>query len=175
VRGREVKRLLVTLGLVLLTAPLWAQGSATLICTPPTQSTDGSPITGTLSYKFYRGTVLDTYPISQTATTCGTVFSGLTPGTHYFAATAIVGGQESALSNVASKTLLAQTPPPPVVQRVTSTRIEAAEWTCRDSAGLVLTSHTRADKAQEECTNRALASPGVAFEIRPSGYRIVTQ
>jgi hypothetical protein len=67
--------------------------------------------------------------------------------------------------------------PPAVLpaSAVLSTRIESAEWTCRDSAGAILSSHTRQDKAQESCTNRALAAPGVAFEIRPSGYRIVAQ
>ncbi|MGQ0836340.1 MAG: hypothetical protein ACT4O5_15750 [Gammaproteobacteria bacterium] len=57
--------------------------------------------------------------------------------------------------------------------QVTSTRIDSASWTCRDTAGAILTSHERQDKAQEECTNRALKSPGTAFEIRPSGFRIV--
>jgi hypothetical protein len=55
---------------------------------------------------------------------------------------------------------------------VTSTRIESAEWTCLDYSGAVLSSRTRADKAQEACSNRALAAPGQVFEMRPSGYRI---
>jgi hypothetical protein len=46
---------------------------------------------------------------------------------------------------------------------VTSTRIESAEWTCRDSSGAVLSSHTLADKAQEACSNLALPAPGHAF------------
>lgn len=55
---------------------------------------------------------------------------------------------------------------------LSSTRVEAAEWTCRDQSGAVLSSHTRQDKAQEACSNRALATPGAVFEMRPSGYRI---
>lgn len=52
---------------------------------------------------------------------------------------------------------------------VTSTRIESAEWTCRDSSGAVLSIHTRADKLQEACNDHALGAPGQAFEMRPSG------
>jgi hypothetical protein len=58
-------------------------------------------------------------------------------------------------------------------QTITSTRIESASWTCRDASGAVLTTHERQDKAQEECTNRALKSPNTTFEMRPSGFRIV--
>jgi hypothetical protein len=67
------------------------------------------------------------------------------------------------------------TPSPPSALTVTSTRIDAAEWTCRDSAGAVLSSNTRQDKAQESCTNLALKNPGKVYEMRPSGYRIQAQ
>lgn len=55
---------------------------------------------------------------------------------------------------------------------VTSTRIEAAEWTCGDSSGAVFSSHARAHKAQEDCSNFASAAPGRMFEMRPSGGRM---
>jgi hypothetical protein len=55
---------------------------------------------------------------------------------------------------------------------VTSTWVEAAEWTCRDASGAVFSSHTRADEAREACSNRALAAPGQVFDMRPSDYRI---
>lgn len=56
---------------------------------------------------------------------------------------------------------------------IKSTRVESAEWTCRDADGNVLSSHERPDTAIVSCANRALASPGEVFEARPSGYRIV--
>lgn len=164
---------IATLLLLLAVLPCFAQGSATLTCTPPTTNTDGSAITQPISYKFYSGTIQGTYPDSRSVTACNLVWDALSEGTHYFVATAIVGGVESVFSNSASKTIAAQ--PAPTPTRVTSTRIEAAEWTCRDANGVILTSHTRQDKAQEECTNRALANPGVTYEIRPSGYRIIAQ
>lgn len=58
-------------------------------------------------------------------------------------------------------------------QTVTSTRVEQAEWVCEDAAGIILSNHTRQDKAMEACSNRALANPGQDFYIRPSAYRIV--
>jgi hypothetical protein len=106
--------------LLLVTSPSWAQGSATLSCTPPTQNTDGSPITGALSYKFYRGTTLGTYPAFLTSTTCGTVFTGLAAGTHYFVATANVAGVESAFSGVAAKLVGTGTPNPPTIPQPVS-------------------------------------------------------
>jgi len=52
---------------------------------------------------------------------------------------------------------------------VTSTQVEAAKSTCRDSSGVAFSSHTQAEKAPEACNNRALAAPGQVF---PSGHRI---
>ena len=81
----------------------------------------------------------------------------------------------SAYSNTASTVVAPPTPSTPTNITVTSTRIEPASWTCRDQAGAVLSSHERQDKAQESCTNYALANLGSAFEMRPSGYRIVAR
>lgn len=91
----------------LVALPALAQtGTATLVCTPPTTYTNGQPIgTAVISYKFYHGTVAGTYPDTKTSTTCGTTFTGLAVGQHFFAATAIVNGVESGLSNVASATV----------------------------------------------------------------------
>ena len=111
-------RYLAVLALVAL--PVFGQGSASLSCAPPTQNTDGSPITGTISYKFYRGTTLGVYPALQTSATCATTFTGLTAGTHYFVATANVGGVESAFSGVASKLVSTGTPNPPVIPQPVS-------------------------------------------------------
>jgi hypothetical protein len=106
--------------LLLAASPSWAQGSATLSCTPPTTFTNGAPITGTLSYKFYRGTTLGTYPASQTSAVCATTFTGLAAGTHYFVATANVAGIESAFSGVAAKLVGTGTPNPPTIPQPVS-------------------------------------------------------
>jgi hypothetical protein len=57
---------------------------------------------------------------------------------------------------------------------VSWTRIESAEWTCRDSSGALLSSGTQAHNAHETCGNRALAAPGQVFEMSPIGYRNIT-
>lgn len=91
-------------------------GSATIVCTPPTQNTDGSPIAGTISYVFLRAAA-QTGPFtdSRTATGCSYAWTGLAAGTHYFVARATVGGVTSANSNVASMVISAATPNPPGV------------------------------------------------------------
>lgn len=81
----------------------------------------------------------------------------------------------SAFSNVAIVFVQPPTPQTPTGLTVSSTRIESAEWTCRDIAGNILSSHTRQDKAEEACLNRALAALDTPFEVRPSGYRWVAQ
>lgn len=107
-------RMLVGL-LALVAFPVFGQtGSATLICTPPTQNTNGSPITGAITYKFYRGAAA-AGPFnleSKTSSTCGTTFTGLAVGTHYFVATAIVNGVESVFSNTANGAVNAVPNPP---------------------------------------------------------------
>lgn len=180
---------LLCAGLLLLASfAAHGQGSATLSCTPPTQNSNGTPLTDLASYKFYEGMTQGSYSnsvVRPSSSGCGYVFSNLAAGTHYFVASSInATGVEGMFSNVASKTIAGTTPPPPpppppppvpTALAVTSTRIDAAEWTCRDSAGVILTSHTRADKAQEACTNFALKNPGKVYEMRPSGYRITAQ
>lgn len=81
----------------------------------------------------------------------------------------------STFSNVAATTVAPPTPQQPTNITITSTRIGMSEWECIDAAGAVLSQHTRQDKAQESCTNYALANLGRAFEMRPSGYRIVAR
>jgi hypothetical protein len=85
----------------------------TLTCTPPTTFTDGKPITGAISYKFYRGTTAGTYTVSQASPTCATTFTGVPPGPNHFAVTAIVGGMESGFSAATSVTAPNPTPNPP--------------------------------------------------------------
>jgi hypothetical protein len=86
-----------------------ATGSATLSWTPPTQNTDGSPLTDLAGYKLRWGTSLGNYPSVVTINNPGIttyVVENLTPNTYYFVATAFdTSGNESSPSNAASKTI----------------------------------------------------------------------
>jgi hypothetical protein len=153
--------------------------AARLTWVRPATYTDGSaiPTSTVFTYTLYeRSGTLDTARCTTNGELAGQ--TALTVGTHTWLVTARVGaGPESVKSNPASKTVdpLPQVPNPPTNLTVTSTRIDAVEWTCRDATGAVLSGHTRQDKAQEACTNLALASLGTPFEIRPSGYRLVAR
>ena len=87
-----------------------ALGSATLSWTPPTQNTDGSPLTDLAGYRIHWGTSLGNYSQSVTLTNPGLtsyVVENLVPGTYYFVATAVnASGVESSFSGTASKTIL---------------------------------------------------------------------
>jgi major membrane immunogen (membrane-anchored lipoprotein) len=84
-------------------------GSATLSWSAPTQNTDGSSLTDLAGYRVYHGTS----PTSLTdmtqvagASSSGYTYTQLASGTHYFAVSAYtVGGVESAMSSVGSKTI----------------------------------------------------------------------
>jgi hypothetical protein len=86
-----------------------ATGSATLTWQPPTQNTDGTPLTNLGGYKVYWGTSQSNLASSATLSNPGLtsyVVTGLVPGTYYFALTATTPtGAESAKSNLASKTV----------------------------------------------------------------------
>ena len=87
-----------------------ATGSATLTWNPPTQNTDGTPLSNLAGYKVYWGTSQNNYSSSVTVNNAGLssyVVDQLTPATWYFAVTALnVAGDESGFSNVASKQVL---------------------------------------------------------------------
>ena len=87
-----------------------ATGSATLSWNPPTQNTDGSPLTNLAGYKIYWGTSAGSYPNSVTVSNPGIatyVVDQLTPAQWYFVVTAIsTSGSESAYSNIGSKVVL---------------------------------------------------------------------
>jgi hypothetical protein len=91
-----------------LTVQAVATGSATLTWTPPTQNTDGSPLTNLAGYKIYWGSSAGSYPSSVTVNNPGLssyVVDNLMPGTHFFAVTVFnSSGTESGFSNTASKT-----------------------------------------------------------------------
>ncbi len=85
-------------------------GSATLSWTPPTQNTDGSPLTDLAGYKIYYGTESGNYQTSIQIDNPGIaiyVVENLTPNTYYFVLTAFnSSGVESLFSNEASKQVL---------------------------------------------------------------------
>jgi len=87
-----------------------ATGSATLTWNPPTQNTDGSPLTNLAGYKIYWGTSQGNYTNSVTVNDPGLatyVVDQLTPATWFFTVTAVnSAGMESDYSNVASKQVL---------------------------------------------------------------------
>jgi putative Ig domain-containing protein len=86
-----------------------ATGSATLMWTPPTQNTDGSPLNDLAGYKIYWGTSVNSYVNSASVDNPGVatyVVTQLTPARWYFAVTAYSkAGTESPFSNVATKTI----------------------------------------------------------------------
>ncbi|HEX6994426.1 MAG TPA: putative Ig domain-containing protein [Gammaproteobacteria bacterium] len=85
-----------------------ASGTATLSWTPPTQRTDGSPLTNLAGFNIYWGTQRDALPkkASVGAGTTMYIVENLGPGTWYFAVTAFDSDDvESEFSNVASKTI----------------------------------------------------------------------
>lgn len=103
-------------GLLALVSLSAHAGTASLICTPPTKNTDGSIITGAITYNFYRGTSATTVTTklnATPATICAYTDSAAPVGTNYYAVTALVAGEESALSAVASKTIAPPVPNAP--------------------------------------------------------------
>ena len=86
-----------------------ATGSATLSWTPPTQNTDGSPLTDLAGFKIRWGTSQGNYSNSVTINNPGIttyLVENLMPNTYFFVATAFdTSGNESANSNAASKTI----------------------------------------------------------------------
>jgi hypothetical protein len=84
-------------------------GSATLIWSAPTENADGTPVTGLAGYRVHFGTngsaLTQLIEVSGAASTT-VVVSGLSSGTYYFAVSAYNSlGNESAFSNIATKTL----------------------------------------------------------------------
>jgi len=83
--------------------------SATVSWIPPTQNTDGSPLTNLAAYKIYYGVSEGNYPNQIRINNPGItryVVDNLTPDTYYFVSTSINSdGVESRYSNVASKAI----------------------------------------------------------------------
>lgn len=86
-----------------------AGGSVELSWVPPTENTDGTPLTDLAGYKIYWGTTAGDYSNSVTINNPGLatyVLENLVPATYFFVATAVnASGEESAPSQVASGTI----------------------------------------------------------------------
>jgi len=86
-----------------------ANGSVTLAWAPPTQNTDGSPLTNLQGYKIHYGTQSHDYTSAVTIDNSGItryVIENLASGTYYFAISAVSStGTESDFSGEASKTI----------------------------------------------------------------------
>jgi len=86
-----------------------ANGSATVSWSAPTQNTDGSALTNLAGFHIYYGTSATNLSQSvQIANPGLTIYAlgNLAPATWYFAVNAYTAaGAESALSNIASKTI----------------------------------------------------------------------
>jgi hypothetical protein len=84
-------------------------GSATLSWDAPTVNTDGAPLSDLIGYHIYYGDSPDTLTQSVSVAGAATLsyeITGLASGTWYFAVAAdAADGTQSALSNVASKTI----------------------------------------------------------------------
>lgn len=84
------------------------QTSALLTWTPPTQNTDGTPLTNLAGYRINWGTAADarTSVVQLAANVTSHTISSLTAGTWYFGVKAFTTqGAESATSNIVSRTL----------------------------------------------------------------------
>lgn len=85
-------------------------GSATLSWMPPTQNSDGSPLTDLAGYKIYYGVESGNYPMIIQVDNPGItlfVIDNLTPNTYYFVITAFSRiNNESDFSNEVSKQVL---------------------------------------------------------------------
>lgn len=109
-----MKRLILALAL-LLPAIAWAANTATFSWGAVTQNTDGTTITGPVTYNIYQTACGSTSGGSQVASgitgLAYVISTGLADGTTYcWNLTAVAGGVESAYSNQATKTFLPGTP-----------------------------------------------------------------
>jgi hypothetical protein len=94
---------------ITVTATPATSGTATVSWAPPTQNTNGTPLTNLAGFKVYYGTSnASLTQIAQVANASATnyVVSGLTSGTWYFYVTSFTtDGEESVPSPTSSKTI----------------------------------------------------------------------
>lgn len=105
--------------LLLASSVVVAAPQAVLTWTAPTTNTDGTPITGTLTYNVYQGAkgAEGATPVqSGLSALTVTITAGLVDGsTTCWQVTAVEGGQESVKSNEACKTFPPATPIAPTL------------------------------------------------------------
>ena len=114
----------MAIGALMACATMAATGpQAVLAWTGPTLNTDGSAITGAITYNVYQGaTGAETLAQSGLSTATATVTSGLTVGSNVcFVVTAVVAGVESARSNEGCKLITAPQPNAPTTIIITFT------------------------------------------------------
>jgi hypothetical protein len=91
------------------TPPTASAGAVTLNWTPPTENTDGTPLTNLSGYDIHYGTSSGNYTQTITVSNPGIatyVVDNLTPGNYYFSVTAVnAQGTESPLSSEVSTTV----------------------------------------------------------------------
>lgn len=89
--------------------PTASTGAVTLNWTPPTENTDGTPLTDLTGYDIYYGTSSGNYTQTITVSNPGIatyVVDNLSPGTYYFSVTAVSSaGAQSPLSPEVSTTV----------------------------------------------------------------------
>jgi hypothetical protein len=153
----------------------------------PATYADGTalPTTVALTYTLYRRTgTSGSFAALCTTTATSTALASQPVGQQFYTVTAktATSGESAQATPPGSKTIADPPPGTPTNITVVSNRVEPESWTCRDEAGVIISSHQRQDKAQEACTNQAIAAllAGSAqqsppFEMRSSAYRIVAR
>lgn len=89
-------------------------GMVRLTWVAPTQYTDGTPLTGLTGYRISFGLSTLTQTIDVGPAVTAYDITGLAVGTWQLGVQAMAGGVLSAMSNIATKTIVADAPPPPV-------------------------------------------------------------
>lgn len=152
-------RYLLALAALLLASNAFAQTSLT--CTAPTKNTDGTNITGTISYKFYEGASTTSQPnASPVQSSCAYVWPNLSVGTHFFSATATVGGIESDRSNITSSVIAPPKPQPPTSLTVAS---PTAYEMRKDSTGKAVAYAVGTTQVGALCGTEERVVAGVAY------------
>ena len=89
--------------------PTGESGAVTLNWTPPTENSDGTPLTNLTGYAIYYGTASGTYTQTLSVSNAGIatyVVDNLSPGTYYFSIAAVNSdGAQSPLSSQVSATV----------------------------------------------------------------------
>lgn len=95
-----------------------------ITCTAPTKNTDGTTISGAITYSIYGGRTGETKTKLATGTACDFTRTSVATGVQEYYVTATVGGIESAPSNTASVTVAPPTPNAPTGTVVVTVTIQ---------------------------------------------------